>query len=111
MPTIVFHGNADSTVNVSNGAEIVRQAVVREQALHGPLHVLVERRESGGGRECTVTVYQQPGGRPVIEYWVVHGAGHAWSGGSPQGSFTDGSGPNASAEMVRFFLAVGRAAP
>jgi len=104
VPRIVFHGDADSTVNVSNGAEIVRRAVVRETAAGGPLHEVIENRVAAGGHAYTTSRYLRGAELPVIEFWVVHGAGHAWSGGSPAGSFTDDEGPDASAEMVRFFL-------
>jgi poly(3-hydroxybutyrate) depolymerase len=66
---------------------------------------------SPGGRVYTTTVYHRPDTPSLVEYWVVHGAGHAWSGGSPLGSFTDATGPDASAQMVRFFLAQRNAVP
>ena len=56
------------------------------------------------GRTFTRRTYASAEGRGAVEHWVLHGAGHAWAGGSSQGSFTDPSGPDASAEMLRFFL-------
>ena len=104
MPTIVFHGDHDMTVNASNGSEIVDHAISFGAGLDGPLRKTVQERKSANGREYTVTVYRGAGASPVVEQWVVHGAGHSWSGGCSDGSFTDVSGPDASAEMVRFFL-------
>jgi poly(3-hydroxybutyrate) depolymerase len=51
-------------------------------------------------------VYSDAAGSPVVEQWVLSGTGHAWSGGDPRGSFTDAGGPDASVEMIRFFLSM-----
>jgi poly(3-hydroxybutyrate) depolymerase len=56
-----------------------------------------------GGKEYTRTIYRNLADRVFLEQWIVHGASHAWSGGSSNGSFTDPTGPNASAELLRFF--------
>jgi poly(hydroxyalkanoate) depolymerase family esterase len=103
-PVIVFHGDADSTVNALNGSHAVDAALgtspsvaIRESGRAG----------DGAGRAFTRTVYRPAAtpepSRSRVEHWVVHGAGHAWSGGDPAGSFTEGDGPDASREMLRFF--------
>jgi poly(hydroxyalkanoate) depolymerase family esterase len=99
VPTIVFHGNADRTVSPVNGDQVVAQA--------GPERALtkVVTRGETGGMAYTRTVQLDDAGTEVLEQWVLHGAGHAWSGGSASGSYTDARGPNASREMIRFFLA------
>ena len=100
VPIIVFHGDSDATVNAQNAAAIVEHATVGRA--DKPLRASVDEG-AAGGRTYRRTVYAEADGRPVVEHWVLHGAGHAWSGGSSSGSFTDATGPDASAEMIRFF--------
>jgi poly(hydroxyalkanoate) depolymerase family esterase len=104
VPTIVFQGDQDSTVVAANAAAIVEQAVAAGGA-QAPLREEPIARARADGREFTRTLYADAAGRTPVELWVLHGAGHAWSGGDAAGSYTDSSGPDASAEMVRFFLA------
>jgi poly(hydroxyalkanoate) depolymerase family esterase len=97
-PTIVFHGDQDATVNPVNGKHVV--------AAHaGATEPEIKRARSRNGREYTQCIYKQVHGKVVAEHWVVHGAGHAWSGGSAKGSYTDPKGVDASEEMLRFFFA------
>ena len=101
VPTIVFHGDRDHTVAVANGAAVIAQVG------HEGVAVTKTRHETGsaaGGRSFTRTDYSDASGQVVVEDWRVHGGGHAWMGGSANGSYTDPQGPDASAEMLRFFL-------
>jgi poly(3-hydroxybutyrate) depolymerase len=96
MRTIVFHGDADKIVNPSNATDMVatkpgesvERAIARQAAIRG----------------YTRTVTRDRTGAVVLEQWLVHGSGHAWSGGSPDGTYTDPQGPDASKEIVRFFF-------
>jgi poly(hydroxyalkanoate) depolymerase family esterase len=111
VPVIVFHGDRDHTVQQTNGAHIVQQARDAHGARAGDagLRVSTQAGVTSGGRRYSRTVHVDTEGQARIESWILHGAGHAWSGGHASGSFTDGSGPDASAELVRFFIALPRA--
>ena len=67
------------------------------------LQVTVQHGQVPDGHAYTRDVYQDASGRSILEQWRVHGAGHAWSGGSHSGSYTDPRGPDATREMIRFF--------
>ena len=102
---IVFHGTADTTVHPSNASRIVEAA----QSGRNRSAVQLERGASRGGRSYTRALTRDAKGTPMTEHWLIEGAGHAWSGGASVGSYTDPTGPDASAEMVRFFLSDQRA--
>lgn len=105
-PVIVFHGDADATVAPANGDAVIAAA------LEGATPT---RRDDSQGRASNAarghrrSVWHAESSsdpaRTLAEQWVVQGAPHAWSGGASKGSFTDPSGPDASREMLRFFLA------
>ncbi|HEY0856266.1 MAG TPA: PHB depolymerase family esterase [Albitalea sp.] len=104
VPTIVFHGDRDTTVHPCNGDEVIAQARWSSLAAVTPGRAETLRGEVPGGRSFTRTIHRDASGRVDAEHWVIHGAGHAWSGGSTAGSYTDPLGPDASGEMLRFFL-------
>ncbi|GCL63046.1 extracellular catalytic domain type 1 short-chain-length polyhydroxyalkanoate depolymerase [Pseudaquabacterium pictum] len=107
VPVIVFHGDRDHTVQPANGEAIVQQARAAHAAeAGGGLQAVTHTGQAPGGRRYSRAVHTDALGHTRIEHWTVHGAGHAWSGGHASGSHTDGAGPDASAEMVRFFLAL-----
>lgn len=95
---IVFHGDKDTTVHPANGDELIKQGALGEAN-----EVVVEPGRVPHGHAYTRTVHHREDGTPHAEQWLIHGAGHAWSGGSAHGSYTDGKGPDASREMMRFF--------
>jgi poly(3-hydroxybutyrate) depolymerase len=107
IPLIVFHGDQDIMVNSRNGEQLVSQWLGRP-ALSLRQDTSTAQASEGNGRAFTRTRYEDGAGHAVAENWLVHGGGHAWSGGGSDGSFADASGPDASREMLRFFSAVSR---
>jgi poly(hydroxyalkanoate) depolymerase family esterase len=99
IPSIVFHGDGDTTVNPENANRVIAQ-------FKGPrkLNPKVAQGQSADGTKHTRTIHRDSDGRIVLEQWVIHGAGHAWSGGSTAGSYATPDGPDATGEMVRFFF-------
>jgi len=102
VPKIVFHGDRDATVSPANGEQVIAQSAAR-LAKETPLRMASISGQVPGGHAYTQRVYEDATGTPVLEYWLIHGAGHAWSGGSSSGSYTDPKGPSAAHEMMRFF--------
>jgi poly(hydroxyalkanoate) depolymerase family esterase len=99
VPTIVFHGDQDLTVHPRNSAHVIGY-----WASTSNLHSSVHHGRVPGGHAYSRTVYRNAAGDPILEQWDIHGSGHAWSGGSAAGTFTDPRGPDASREMIRFFF-------
>ncbi|AND90222.1 extracellular catalytic domain type 1 short-chain-length polyhydroxyalkanoate depolymerase [Bradyrhizobium diazoefficiens] len=99
VPTIVFHGDRDTTVHPKNGDQIIEQSAGATRPTTKVLRGRVPH-----GHAYTRTVLIDGAGRAISEHWNIDGAGHAWSGGSPAGSYTDPQGPDATREMLRFFL-------
>ncbi|KQP77610.1 hypothetical protein ASF60_06425 [Methylobacterium sp. Leaf113] len=99
VPTIVFHGESDGTVNPRNGEQALAQAGI------DGLTPEATEATSPGGLPYTRTRYADAAGRVAVEGWIVRGLGHAWSGGDAAGSYTDPRGPDASRAMLDFFRA------
>jgi poly(hydroxyalkanoate) depolymerase family esterase len=104
IPAIVFHGDRDTTVHPSNGEHVIAQGTTARSEDYSADNPAQVQNGSARGRAYTRTTHLDGAGNPVMEHWIVHGAGHAWFGGSSNGSFTDSTGPDASREMLRFFL-------
>jgi poly(hydroxyalkanoate) depolymerase family esterase len=98
VPTIVFHGDRDTIVHPRNADHVITRSM-RTTNWQKKVH----RGQVPGGHAYTCTIHTDANGQAILEQWCIHGAGHAWSGGSPAGSYTDPRGPDAAKEMLRFF--------
>ncbi|WPC65453.1 PHB depolymerase family esterase [Rhodoferax ferrireducens] len=109
IPTIVFHGDQDQTVHPRNGEQVIAAALgaaagAQDAHARPSGNARVEQGVSAQGRRYTRSTQHGDQGQALTEHWLVHGAGHAWSGGHASGSYTDASGPDATLEMLRFFF-------
>ncbi len=114
LPVIAFHGTADARVNPVNADQAIAQWSETNARL------AVENSESGfalteniirgtmpGGHAYKKHIYHESNGRLLMEKWLIEGLGHAWSGSPNPSKYGDPKGPNASAEMWRFFREAG----
>jgi poly(hydroxyalkanoate) depolymerase family esterase len=110
VPVIVFQGEADRTVWARNGDRVVRQWLTTSRLADGDAPGLNFARphashagRAPGGLSYSVRSWNDGAGRPVVQYWTISGLGHAWSGGTGAGSYTDPRGPSATEAMCDFF--------
>jgi poly(hydroxyalkanoate) depolymerase family esterase len=106
LPLIVFHGDQDMTVSHANATFLIDQVVAARNSGRGPgvtPTVVTSGGQVPGGHAYTRTSHLDSAGVTLAECWTIHHGGHTWSGGVPNGSYTDPRGPSASAELIRFF--------
>jgi poly(3-hydroxybutyrate) depolymerase len=119
-PMIVFQGTVDGTVRPVNARRIADQWLAYHADDAGRSLPASGRRKIGAPRVATSAAARPASsrsrrghtvsrwysaGQKVLELWLVDGLGHAWSGGSTKGSYSDPRGPRATTEMWRFFSA------
>lgn len=104
VPLIVFHGDADPTVDHVNADGLVEGRLAASGLGANRSRAQTHTGQVPGGRRYRRSRFTEADGRGVVEQWTIHQGTHAWAGGSPHGSYTDPLGPDASGELVRFFL-------
>ncbi len=111
VPTIVFHGSADTVVYPINGNQVVQQWMETDYLTSGGTYYAgfccpntTIAGQVIGGRAYNEYIWNDNNGREIQEYWFVYGMGHAWSGGSLAGSYTDPYGPSATQAIYSFFI-------
>ena len=104
VPTMVIHGDHDTTVTALNGQQVFSQAKQRLASNDEFFNVEQQQYQPSGQRAYTRTCLKDAKGNVQVEHWLIHGAGHAWAGGNANGSYTDPQAPNASQALLDFFL-------
>ncbi|MDQ0268568.1 extracellular catalytic domain type 1 short-chain-length polyhydroxyalkanoate depolymerase [Cytobacillus purgationiresistens] len=114
LPIIVFHGTSDYTVNNVNGNQVISQWAVtnnlsKTEEETGWIDDQPDQSENlqiPGGKSYTVSSYKGSDNKTWMKKVFVQNMGHAWSGGSSQGSYTDPQGPDASRMIWEFFQSI-----
>ena len=100
IPMIVFQGSSDYTVNQKNGAACAMSWVLAMNQIGASINTTPTKTS---GSNYTVESYVDSStGKTVVQYYLVNGMGHAWSGGSGT-SYAYSSGPKATQIMYDFF--------
>jgi len=114
LPAIVFHGTADTRVSPVNAEQTITQWRKTNACLaaeHSESSFALTEKVIGGqvpdGYAYRKHIYVEADARPLLEKWLVQGLGHAWSGSPNPSKYSDPKGPNASAEIWRFFCEAG----
>ena len=108
IPTLVLHGEADASVAPINGAQAARQwfltnALAVGQSMDTTSGATDLEGDVEGGYHVRRSRYLTRDGRLLSCLVMVQELGHAWSGGSPDGSYTDPRGPDATSILLDFF--------
>jgi poly(hydroxyalkanoate) depolymerase family esterase len=105
---IVFHGICDTTVHPINGQQVITQWAQTNFLIEGGIGLAdvtpaLVNSDIINGKSYTQHVYNDGDGEPLLELWMIDNMGHTWSGGSPNGSYTEPSAPNATEIIWNFF--------
>ena len=113
VPTIDFQGQSDYTVYPVNGDQVIEQWMQTDHlasngtynaSFSSPSTTNTGQVSGSGGHSYSIQTWNNTSGNEIEEYWKINGMGHAWSGGSSSGSYTDPNGPSATNAMYTFFM-------
>lgn len=115
FPVIAFQGTKDPYVNPANADQVIAQWAQTNDYLddgkdNDSVTVRSPEETKGAvpdGYNYIRYRYKDSRGRWLLEKWIVEGMGHAWPGSLVANPFADAKGPNASAEIWRFFVEAG----
>jgi poly(hydroxyalkanoate) depolymerase family esterase len=113
VPAIVFQGDKDTTVPPVNAEQAIQQWIstndyADDGSHNGSVPTTRSSTSSGsvtGGYTYDIDYHRNAAGSNLEQRYLIHGMGHAYSGGSTAGSYTDAKGPDATNISVDFFLA------